>query len=279
MASALTLTLAHLGEAAMSADEAASAFAAYVTGNVASNLFGRILSSGLADSLGLSFNFYAFAALNLAGAVLAAFAIRNRQAPASATKQMSPFGIASLLSDPALRSAFLIGFCILFAFIGTFTFINFVLVRPPFSVGMMSLGLIYLVFAPSIITTPLAGKAVTKFGARTMLVASLFFSFLGLPLLVIPHLAAMLPGLVIVAVGTFFAQAVATGLVSRRASGARATASGLYLASYFSGGLAGTALLGHVSDRYGWVACIIGTGAALLVAACMALRVNEPVAA
>lgn len=81
MASALTLTLAHLGEAAMSADEAASAFAAYVTGNVASNLFGRILSSGLADSLGLSFNFYAFAALNLAGAVLAAFAIRNRQAP------------------------------------------------------------------------------------------------------------------------------------------------------------------------------------------------------
>jgi MFS transporter, YNFM family, putative membrane transport protein len=32
------------------------------------------------------------------------------------------------LRDPALRAAFAVGFCILFAFIGTFTYINFVLV-------------------------------------------------------------------------------------------------------------------------------------------------------
>lgn len=67
MATAFTLTLAHLGESAMSQEQAASAFAAYITGNVASNLVGRMLSSGLADGFGLSFNFYAFAALNLAG--------------------------------------------------------------------------------------------------------------------------------------------------------------------------------------------------------------------
>src|SRR5690554_7889048 len=37
------------------------------------------------------------------------------------------------------RSAFAIGFLILFAFIGVFTYVNFVLVRSPFSVAMMSL--------------------------------------------------------------------------------------------------------------------------------------------
>ena len=46
---------------------------------------------------------------------------------------MSPLGVLSAwlanLRDPAMRAAFAIGFCILFAFIGTFTYVNFVLVR------------------------------------------------------------------------------------------------------------------------------------------------------
>ena len=39
------------------------------------------------------------------------------------------------LKNPSLRASFAIGFCILFAFIGTFTFVNFVLVQPPIGVG------------------------------------------------------------------------------------------------------------------------------------------------
>src|SRR5262245_22854644 len=69
MASAFTLTLAYLGEECSAAD-AAGAFAAYITGNVASNLIGRLISAAVADHLGLASNFYFFAALNLAGAVL-----------------------------------------------------------------------------------------------------------------------------------------------------------------------------------------------------------------
>src|SRR5215813_8127488 len=69
MASAFTLTLAYLGEECSAAD-AGGAFAAYITGNVASNLIGRLISAALADHLGLAWNFYVFAALNLAGALL-----------------------------------------------------------------------------------------------------------------------------------------------------------------------------------------------------------------
>src|SRR5262249_22607964 len=43
MSAAFTLTLAYLAEEC-SAQDAAGAFAAYITGNVASNLFGRLLS-------------------------------------------------------------------------------------------------------------------------------------------------------------------------------------------------------------------------------------------
>src|SRR5882757_7315796 len=76
MASAFTLTLAYLGEECSSID-AGGAFAAYITGNVASNLIGRLVSAGVADHLGLAANFYFFAALNLAGAVLVYFAINK----------------------------------------------------------------------------------------------------------------------------------------------------------------------------------------------------------
>lgn len=276
MASAFTLTLAHLGESAMSPEEAAGAFAAYVTGNVASNLFGRLLSSGLADGFGLSFNFYAFAALNLAGAVLAAITIRRTTAADGGPKQRKSSGFAMLLQIRALRAAFLIGFCILFVFIGVFTYINFVLVRPPFSIRMMSIGLVYLVFLPSILTTPLAGNAVARFGSRRTILGSLSLAGLGLPLILVPDLPAVLAGLVLISVGTFFAQAAATGFVSRNAPGDRATASGLYLASYFSGGLVGTAVLGQLFDRFGWGACVAGIAGVLLLAAWLSRHLQEP---
>ena len=47
MASAFALTLAYLGEQC-SATDAGGAFAAYITGNVASNLIGRLVSAGIA---------------------------------------------------------------------------------------------------------------------------------------------------------------------------------------------------------------------------------------
>src|SRR5712691_6868823 len=74
MASAFTLTLAYLGEQCSAAD-AGGAFAAYITGNVASNLIGRLIAAAVVDHLGLASNFYFFAGLNLAGAVLVYFTI------------------------------------------------------------------------------------------------------------------------------------------------------------------------------------------------------------
>ena len=130
MASAFALTLAYLGEQC-SAMDAGGAFAAYITGNVASNLIGRLISAAVADSLGLASNFYFFALLNLAGAVLVYFTIATGAADAcDGRRPTSP--LAAMVAhwrNPQLRAAFGIGFCILFAFIGTFTYVNFVLVR------------------------------------------------------------------------------------------------------------------------------------------------------
>ena len=183
------------------------------------------------------------------------------------------------LANPALRAAFAIGFLILFAFIGTFTYVNFVLVRPPFGVGMMMLGVVYFVFLPSIVTTPLAGRVVARFGTRPTLWASFAVAAAGLPLLLSQSFAALLAGLALLAVGTFFAQATATGFVGRAATTDRGSASGLYLASYFLGGLAGSAVLGQVFDRIGWPACVAGIGLSLALGAVLTARLTLHTAA
>ena len=278
MASAFTLTLAYLGEECSAAD-AAGAFAAYITGNVASNLIGRLISAALADHLGLAWNFYFFAALNLAGAVLVYFTVA-RAAPMEQTGAVAPSPFAAWFEhvrNPQLFAAFGIGFCILFAFIGTFTYVNFVLVRPPLSLSPMELGFVYFVFLPSIVTTLLAGGAVRRFGTRPAMWSSLALAGVGLPLLLLPNLAAVLLGMVIVGVGTFFAQAAVTGFVSRAATADRGAASGIYLTCYFAGGMVGTAILGQIFDRIGWPACTAGIALALGVAAVLTQRLKDNV--
>jgi MFS transporter, YNFM family, putative membrane transport protein len=281
MASAFTLTLAYLSEHC-SAANTASAFAAYITGNVASNLFGRLLSAALADHLGLVANFYVFALLNLMGAVLVFFSLgRTRPMPAdvktAAGSSLSAWRVH--LRNRPLRATFAIGFCILFAFIGTFTYVNFVLVRAPFAIGMMTLGLVYFVFLPSIMTTLAAGAAAQRFGTRPTFLAALALAGIGLPLLVTSSLLAVLIGLALVGIGTFFAQATATGFVGRAATADRGSASGIYLACYFFGGLVGSAVLGQIFDRFGWTACVTGVALSLVVAASLALYLKLPASA
>ncbi len=274
MAAAFTLTMAYLAENC-SAKETASALAAYITGVVASNLVGRLVSATVADLLGLGFNFYLFAGLNLAGAALVFVNLERMSPMVSEGPRRSPLqSWGEHLRNPALRASFGIGFFILFAFIGTFTYVNFVLAGEPISLSRMSLGLVYFVFLPSMFTTPIAGRVASRFGTRPSLWGGLVVAAAGLPLLLLHSLPLVLAGMVLVGIGTFFAQAIGTGFVGRAAKTDRAAASGLYLASYYLGGLTGAALLGQLFDRLGWPACVAGVAISLALAGVLAIRLK-----
>jgi MFS transporter, YNFM family, putative membrane transport protein len=279
MSTAFTLTMAYLAEQS-GAEDTASALAAYVTGNVMSNLVGRVMAAAVTDTIGLAGNFYAFAALNLAGAALVYFGLaRTEPMRAMTTTIGGPLAVLTThLRNPALRTSFGIGFLILFAFIATFTYVNFVLVRGPISLSMMSVGLVYFVFVPSVFTTPFAGYLVRCIGVRPAFLSGILVALAGLPLLLLHHLEPILAGLVLVGAGTFFAQAVATGFVGRAATTDRASASGIYLACYYVGGIAGSAVPGALFQQFGWPACVAATAAALLLSLLFgsALKLPEP---
>ena len=277
MATAFTLTMAYLAEQS-GADDTASALAAYVTGNVMSNLVGRVMAAAVTHSIGLRGNFYAFAALNLAGAALVYFGLA-RTAPmrAMTTSMGGAFVVLRAhLHNPALRTSFGIGFLILFAFIATFTYVNFVLVRAPISLSMMSVGLVYFVFVPSVFTTPLAGALVRRVGVRPAFLSGILVALAGLPFLLLHRLEPVLVGLVLVGAGTFFAQAVTTGFVGRAATSDRGAASGIYLACYYAGGIAGSVIPGALYQQLGWPACVAATAVALLFTVLLASALKMP---
>ena len=95
---------------------------------------------------------------------------------------------------------------------------------------------------------------------------TLGLAVVGLLALLTASLPAVLGGMALVAIGTFLAQAIATGHVGRTAASDKAAASGIYLASYYGGGLAGSFVLGQVFDNFGWVACVAVLVAVLLAA-------------
>lgn len=280
MATAFSLTLAYLGER-MTGSAAASAFAAYVTGNVASNLIGRFVSSGVAGEWGINASFFVFAALNIAGAVLVALTIhKSPKMKLGMDHARSPLtAVTTHLRNPALRAGFAFGFCILFVFIAVFTYVNFELGSGGFGLSMMHLGTVYFVFLPSIFTTPQAGRFAGWLGLRNAVWAGLAIAIVGTALLALNSLTAVLTGMCLVAVGTFLAQALATGFVSRAAKGDRAAASGLYLASYFSGGLVGAIALGQIYMNFGWHAMLAAVASVLVFAAYLARAFKLPDAA
>ena len=146
---------------------------------------------------------------------------------------------------------------------------------------MMALGFVYFVFLPSVLTTPLGGPRGAALRARGR--ASGARSRWPAPgcrccsrrSLV----AVLLAGMVLVGVGHLLRAGDGDRLRRPRRDADRGSASGIYLACYFSGGLVGSAVLGQVFDVFGWAACVAGIGLALAAAALLAFRLRPPAVA
>jgi MFS transporter, YNFM family, putative membrane transport protein len=118
------------------------------------------------------------------------------------------------------------------------------------------LGLLYAVFAASLIATPAAGLTTKRFGHRVALLAGSGISFVGVIMTLSDALPIVMTGLALVGAGTFFCQAVATGFTGHVANHAKGAASGLYLTAYYTGGIVGALFLAAVYGFWGWSGCV-----------------------
>jgi predicted MFS family arabinose efflux permease len=105
---------------------------------------------------------------------------------------------------------------------------------------------------------------------------SMSLAFVGLLALLTSSLTLLMSGLAAIGVGTFCAQAVVSGQIGAAATADRATASGLYLTSYYFGGLIGAAVIGRIFTASGWNSVIYTLLAVTLVSIFAARPLGRP---
>ena len=238
---------------------------AYIAGTVFGGFFGRFLTGLVAEHTHWRYAFVVIGCVTLAGGFSVRAwlpkAVRFRRSESLAHAMREGF---QHFRNPRLWANWAMGFSVLFCLVGMFTYVNFYLAAPPFSLSTAELGSVFFVYLLGVIVTPLSGRFQDRHGFRRTLFIALGISFLGLALTLSHSLVVIIAGLALFSTSVFIWQAAATTQTGAVAGRARSAAAGLYVTFYYIGGSVGGVVPAWFWARYGWPAVI----AILAVAAC-----------
>jgi len=240
----------------------------YISGNSIGGMLGRIISGTIAHHFSWHEVFWVFGFCNLvAGLLLWALL------PPSKNFQPHPFclrrGIGDMmghLRNPALRGSYLIGFFLMFSFVGVYNYVGFLLAAPPYSLSTQAIGLIFITYLAGTVSSTLSGALSSRWGNPVTIAASAMISMAGLFMTFSDNITIFITGLTIFCFGFFAGHSAASSWVSINARGAKCGASGLYLVMYYIGGGVGGALLGPLWVHRGWQGVVAGTSVCLIIA-------------
>jgi MFS transporter, YNFM family, putative membrane transport protein len=240
----------------------------YIAGASLGGFCGRFVTGILADLVGWRSAFLAVAAMTLVSAAAVVWMLPREQ------KFVRSEGIGAAarhmlahLRNPQLLATYAVGFGVLFSFMAVFTYVGFHLAAAPYHFSPSLLGAIFITYLVGTVITPMAGRAIGRFGRRGFTIAAIGVWILGALLTLAPPVAAIIVGLTLCAACGMLAQAISTGYVAATAKEARSSAVGLYVTSFYIGGAAGALLPGLTWTRGGWPAAVAMVVAVLAVMA------------
>jgi predicted MFS family arabinose efflux permease len=275
------VTVAYISEE-WQTKEARAVTALYMAGAVAGGFSGRFLTGVVTEFTDWRVAFMLLAGLNLAmGLTLLRWMPRERRFRPAEKLASSLVAMRAHVRDRQFVAACVVGFAILFAQVGLFTYANFLLAAPPFHLGPGLLGSVFAVYLVGMVTTPVTGSLMRRFPEQVPLSlgASMFVG--GVALTMIPSLPAIVAGLALASAGTFLSQSAATNFVAQHSDGARSAAVGLYTTCYYVGGSAGAVVPGVLWYSHGWAGVVAlltaaNFAAALIAVACWRARDSAP---
>ena len=227
--------------------------ALYVGGTVMGGFSGRFITGHAGHFFGWRGAFIALAMLNLVGAVV----IYRRLPP---SRHFVPHAdlagalrtLSQHLRNPRLLAACAVGFCVLFSLVGTFTYVNLLLSRPPFALSVAGLANVFCVYLLGVVVTPLSGRFIGRFGFLRALLAALAMSACGLAMSLSAALSVVIAGLALCSLGVFICQSATMSFIANNVSSGRSLATGLYYLTYYTGGAIGSWLVGVAYEARGW---------------------------
>ena len=251
------VTVAYIGEE-LEGPAAIRAAGTYSSGAILGGFSGRFVAGVAADWGGWRLGFLAVAALTAIGGLFVAFTLPTEKKfrPMRAGLRATLRGWREHAANRLLWGTCAVGFGMLFSIVATFTFVNFRLAAPPFSLSPGASGGVFAVYLVGVVTTPVATRFAVKMGrARTAMLAAAV-AMAGELLTLAPTLPLVIVGLAVASAGLFVAQALGLGFIGIAVPRARSTAVGLYVSTYYIGGALGGVLPAGLWHRFGWPGCV-----------------------
>ncbi len=257
------VTVAYIGDECEGADMI-RVTGSYSAGSIFGGFAGRFLCGIVGEFAGWRMAFVALAAVTVTcAAVVAALLPRERNFRPTAGVRAALGAYAEHLRNPRLLATCVIGFGMLFSNVALFTYVNFMLVEPPFGLTPAQLGGVFGVYLVGLVTTAIASRVAVRIGRRATVAVGLGLSAIGLALTLLPSLPAVIVGLALVTAGLMTAQAMSLSYIGVAVRRARSAAVGVYVTIFYIGGSLGGTLPGLMWQAFGWLGVVAAIYAAL----------------
>jgi hypothetical protein len=140
--------------------EAISVTGIYTSATSFGGFFGRFITGVVADASNWRVAFLTLAILTFALALIVTLTLpREHRFVRSAGLRVAFAQMLRHCRNRRLVATYGVGFGVLFTFVATFTYVNFLLAAPPFGLSPTFLGLIFVVYLGGSVRTPPAGHA------------------------------------------------------------------------------------------------------------------------
>jgi MFS transporter, YNFM family, putative membrane transport protein len=223
----------------------------YIAALVAGGLVGRVGVALLTAATDWRVALGLLALLPLASTLLMRRGLPDEPSTGRRTTPLSIRGAARVLHNPVLIAATLAGSALFFAFLGAFSYIDFRLERPPFSLAPSVTGLVFLVWVMGA-AGPAAGRLAGRRGWRSVALGGLALAATGVGLSLVDVLPLVLIGLALITLGNFSGVTAAQLGVAASTEQDRGLASALYFSAYYVAGSLGSYLPGLAFERWEW---------------------------
>ena len=250
----------------------------YVGGSALGGMLGRVAMGVMTEYVDWHLALSALSLVNLLAAIgfyLLLPPSRNfvRKTGLGAAYHLQAWG--RHLAQPGLLSLFLIAFGLMGVFVSMYNYLGFLLAGSPHALSPLQISHVFYAYLFGALASPVAGGLADRFGRAPVLLGGVALMALGLLLTLLPALAAIVGGIVLLTIGFFTAHSVASGWVGRLATQAKGHASSLYLLGYYLGSSLLGAGSGWFLQRTGWSGLVVCMLVLLVGVLILALRVRR----
>lgn len=261
--------------------DAAGAGGTFVAGNTIGGLSGRIISGPVGEATGSwEIGFLVVAGLSILASILfmalsprpqGFIPMGNADSTVLQSIQLTLGNAWRHLKNPVLLALYTQPFLLMGGFVAVYNYLGYHLTEAPFFLPVWMSSLVFLAYLAGTASSPPAGRLAGKYGRKRMLLLFQGITWLGLAVMLIPHLIAVVTGLVVLTAAFFGAHSISSGWAGAYPKFGRAQSTALYNLSYYIG----SSVLGFVGgfffEWWGWPALLAMVATLFLIAFAIAI--------